>query len=662
MWFRHNSILLLFLAIVLTQCSGGLVSPNSISPNRHSNIVVFQDTFYYQHVLDLNASPTSSNSDSVYLFNPISDTIFASRKLVNLIDSTYLNDSLHHIQNDTLLLDVEGVATIHSLNQNNFISLYSPQDLFLFNSSNNDTMTSYSGFSNKNPTNPNIFANNVTLPNVDSTSFCKSFRLKVGIKNNMDIDLTGTFFLTANGVTIYSVDTILNSGDSVNLNTVIYDEVISNKVKIRFENVSCPGFSVPTYIQNTNTLKFYVELDSIQVYSGRVSPINKRYFLGSDSISMPFKQSTDSLLGFVNSGEILAKYKLFGYDGPFYVIRELRDSLGYVYADSSIMVSSPSEFISNILLQQDSILLDKEFIYATYYLRPSAGFAIRTRPHYRLAGRYSVPSKWDISYVQGKVRSSTVLTTSVSPGLLPNRSHLLDSMSLKSTQLTTSLNGAGYGSYLVSDSLSFTTSGGTVSYSDTSTWMLGNSSNDLFNFAQHTTNRLVPPDSGEIIGAVLNTAVGHVTITIDTIIGLLLKEDYSVEQGLATLIGYAEGDLTYTASTSLEINAIGALDSLILSADSVGVRFQLSGSSLVERSTEMEIRLANNQGSELFKEKTSLVLNTDPWLSKTFILAPQYLMGEPINLLLVGDIRELEGSYLSVQDYFHLAVIIDLYD
>ena len=98
MWFRHNSILLLFLAIVLTQCSGGLVSPNSISPNRHSNIVVFQDTFYYQNILDLNASPTSSSSDSFYLLNPISDTVFASRKLINLVDSTYQNDSLHQIQ------------------------------------------------------------------------------------------------------------------------------------------------------------------------------------------------------------------------------------------------------------------------------------------------------------------------------------------------------------------------------------------------------------------------------------------------------------------------------------------------------------------------------------------------------------------------------------
>jgi hypothetical protein len=184
----------------------------------------------------------------------------------------------------------------------------------------------------------------------------------------------------------------------------------------------------------------------------------------------------------------------------------------------------------------------------------------------------------------------------------------------------------------------------------------------LFNFTQHKIDRIVPPDSGEIIGAVLNTAVGHVTLTVDTVIGLLLKENYTVKQGLATLIGYAEGAIKYTAASSLEINTSGALDSLILTADSVGVRFQLSGSSLVERSTEMEIRLADNQGKELFNDKTTLMLNTDPWLSKTFVLAPQYLMGEPLNLLLVGDIRELEGSYLSVQDYFHLAVIIDLYD
>jgi hypothetical protein len=662
MWFRHNSILLLFLAIVLTQCSGGLVSPNSISPNRHSNIVVFQDTFYYQNILDLNASPTSSSSDSVYLLNPISDTVFASRKLINLVDSTYQNDSLHQIQKDTLFLDVEGVATTKSLSQLSFISIYSTSSDFVkFANANLDTMDSYDGFANKNPNNPNIFPS-IPLYKIDSASICKSFQLNASVVNDMDIDITGTFSLVTNGKTILSQYTILNSGDSISLNTTLYGDTLGKNVKIRFENVSCLGFSSPKYIQNQKTLKFYLDIDSISVFYGKVKPIDKRYFLGNDSISMPFKHSKDSLLGFVNSGEILAKYKLFGYDGPFYVIRELRDSLGYIYADSSIMVSSPSEFISNVPLQQDSILLGREFINATYYLRPISGFATRVRPHYRLLGRYGIQSKWDISYVQGRVRSSTVLTTSVSPGLLSNRSHLIDSMSLKSIQLTTTLNGPGYGSYLVKDSLQFTTSGGTVSYNDTSTWKLGNNSNDLLNFAQHSINRVVPPDSGEIIGAVLNTAAGHVTITIDTIIGLLLKENYSVEQGLATLIGYAEGVLTYTAASSLEINASGTLDSLILTADSVGVRFQLSGSSLVERSTEMEIRLADNQGNELFKEKTALMLNTDPWLSKTFILAPQYLMGEPINLLLVGDIRELEGSYLSVQDYFHLAVIIDLYD
>jgi hypothetical protein len=661
MWFRHNSILLLFLAIVLTQCSGGLVSPNSISPNRHSNIVVFQDTFYYQNILDLNASPTSSSSDSVYLLNPISDTVFASRKLINLVDSTYQNDSLHQIQKDTLFLDVEGVATTKSLSQLSFISIYNSSDFAKFANAQLGIMDSYDGFANKNPNNPNIFPS-IPLYNIDSASICKSFQLNASVVNDMDIDITGTFSLVTNGKTILSQYTIVNSGDSISLNTTLYGDTLGKNVKIRFENVSCLGFSSPKYIQNQKTLKFYLDIDSISVFYGKVKPIDKRYFLGNDSISMPFKHSKDSLLGFVNSGEILAKYKLFGYDGPFYVIRELRDPLGYIYADSSIMVSSPSEFISNVPLQQDSILLGREFINATYYLRPISGFATRVRPHYRLLGRYGIQSKWDISYVQGRVRSSTVLTTSVSPGLLSNRSHLIDSMSLKSIQLTTTLNGPGYGSYLVKDSLQFTTSGGTVSYNDTSTWKLGNNSNDLFNFAQHSINRVVPPDSGEIIGAVLNTAAGHVTITIDTIIGLLLKENYSVEQGLATLIGYAEGVLKYTASSSLEINASGTLDSLILTADSVGVRFQLSGSSLVERSTEMEIRLADNQGNELFKEKTALMLNTDPWLSKTFILAPQYLMGEPINLLLVGDIRELEGSYLSVQDYFHLAVIIDLYD
>ena len=663
MWFRHNSILLLLLAIVLTQCSGGLVSTKSITPNRHSNIVVFQDTFYYQNIIDLNASPISSSSDSVFLINPISDTAFNSRSLTTLTDSVFQNDSLHLIQKDTLFLDVEGEVAVKSLSQLSFISLYSnsSSDLVKFANADNDTMDSYDGFIEQNANNPNIFPA-IPLFNIDSASICKSFRLNTSVVNDMDIDITGTFSLITNGKKILSLDTALNSGDSINFNTTLYGDTLGKNVKIRFEDVSCLGFSSPKYIQNQKTLTFYLGVDSISVFHGKVTPMNKRFWLGNDSIAMPFQDSKDSLLGYINSGEIQAKYKLVGFDGPFYIIRELRDSAGYTYTDSSIMVSSPSEFTSNIPVQQDSILLNREFINAAYYLRPISSFPVRIQPHYRLAGRYGVPSKWDINYVHGKVTKSTVLSTTISPGLLPNSSHLMDSLSLKSVQLTTSLTGPGIGSYLVSDSLQFTTSGGTVSYNDTSVWKLGNTPSDLFNFTQHNINRVVPPDSGEIIGAVLNTAVGHVTVAIDTVIGLLLKENYTVKQGLATLIGYAEGVVKYTAASSLEINTSGALDSLILTADSVGVRFQLSGSSLVERSTEMEIRLADNQGKELFKEKTALMLNTDPWLSRTFVLAPQYLLGEPLNLLLVGDIRELEGSYLSVQDYFHLAVIIGLYD
>ena len=63
-----------------------------------------------------------------------------------------------------------------------------------------------------------------------------------------------------------------------------------------------------------------------------------------------------------------------------------------------------------------------------------------------------------------------------------------------------------------------------------------------------------------------------------------------------------------------------------------------------------------------FKRKQGVILNYDSWVSKTFIFKTKLLMGEKLDLLLVGDIRELEGSYLSVQDYFHLALIIDLYD
>jgi hypothetical protein len=250
MWFRHNSILLLFLAIVLTQCSGGLVSPNSISPNRHSNIVVFQDTFYYQNILDLNASPTSSSSDSVYLLNPISDTVFASRKLINLVDSTYQNDSLHQIQKDTLFLDVEGVATTKSLSQLSFISIYSTSSDFVkFANANLGIMDSYDGFANKNPNNPNIFPS-IPLYKIDSASICKSFQLNASVVNDMDIDITGTFSLVTNGKTILSQYTIVNSGDSISLNTTLYGDTLGKNVKIRFENVSCLGFSSPKYIQN----------------------------------------------------------------------------------------------------------------------------------------------------------------------------------------------------------------------------------------------------------------------------------------------------------------------------------------------------------------------------------------------------------------------------
>tara|TARA_B110000503_G_scaffold16366_1_gene23268 strand:+ start:1172 stop:1450 length:279 start_codon:yes stop_codon:yes gene_type:complete len=74
MWVKHKFALLFFAVSVLIQYSAGLVSIETIQTKRHSNIVVFQDTFWVEDTFALNKAYSSKNSDSIFRINLISDT------------------------------------------------------------------------------------------------------------------------------------------------------------------------------------------------------------------------------------------------------------------------------------------------------------------------------------------------------------------------------------------------------------------------------------------------------------------------------------------------------------------------------------------------------------------------------------------------------------
>lgn len=557
---------------------------------------------------------------------------------------------------------MDGVVAARTLKQIDFITLYSTAaDVSLFSNANNDTLQSFSGFSNKNPSNPNIVTG-IQLPNIDSASICKSFHINTQVVNDMNVDVEGTLSFLTNGSVIFASPIAVNSGDSIRFSSSFKGDTLGTNIQVRFEDVTCSGFSTPTYIQNERTLKFELDLDSIVVFDGKVIPKNQRHFMGNASISLPFEKSSDSLLAFISTGEIQANYQFLGYDGPFSIVWQLTDSLNFVHEDSLLMVASPIEFTKNTSIVNDSLLLQRGHLNVAYYMRPFPGFPVRTKPHYRLLGRHSITSKWNVSYVQGTLKSSAQINSSVYPGLQPNRSHLTDSLSLKSFRLTTTLDGVGFGSYRILDSLGFTSNNVNSSFKDSSTWDLGNSNSDLYNFTQHTINRTIPSDSGNTFGALLESVYGNVGIEIDTLVGLRFNESYSVKQRLESLIGFADGSIQFTAASELRINESGTLDSLIFSADSVGIRFKLTGSSLYERTSDMNFKISDSQGNLLVEEKASIRLDLEPWVSQTFVLEPDHLTGEKLQLLMVGDIRELEESSLSTKDYFHLSIIIDLYD
>tara|TARA_B110000037_G_C17076766_1_gene488219 strand:- start:869 stop:1147 length:279 start_codon:yes stop_codon:yes gene_type:complete len=74
MWVKHKFALLFFAVSVVIQCRAGLFSIETIQTKRHSNIVVFQDTFWVEDTLALNKADSSKNSDSIFRINLISDT------------------------------------------------------------------------------------------------------------------------------------------------------------------------------------------------------------------------------------------------------------------------------------------------------------------------------------------------------------------------------------------------------------------------------------------------------------------------------------------------------------------------------------------------------------------------------------------------------------
>ena len=656
-------LLILLVGAAVSNCGRGYVSLDNIAPNPNSNIVVFTDTFQFGDIIQLSSTPSNSTSDSILLFESFLDTTFSSRAFSGLLDSSYSDSGFQLINKQPLIFDVEGIAdSSKSISQLAFISLYNPSDFTFFSGNNGDSVYFYSGFSNKTPSN-NLFPS-IPFYKIDSASLCEAFRLEAAVENNLNFDIEGVYSIISNGQAILTSNVYIASGDKFEIDSVFQNTTLGKNIKIRFEDVSTPGINVPdtltpVYIDNSLKLKFKLVVDNIKVSSGKVKPNDQRYFLGSREISYPLKDFGDPFNLFVCSGSLNAQYNLNGFDGPFYVIREVTDSSGYSFTDSSLMVQSPTPFVNDIVFNDDSLYNLKNVLFANYYIRPLSGFPVRIKPNYSVESKYATTGAWNICYFRGPIRRKLLLSNSIYPGLRPERSHLWDSLSLANANIDVLFTGAGIGTLRIYDSAQVKYNMGNMSYMDSVDWAMGVGLGQIYDNNQLAFTRLIDRSEDNSIGMFPNEIQSDIRIGAQTRVGLVFGEDFNVQQGMSTLLGFCEGFLQYNASTELRINSDGAMDSLVFDADSLAMTIIGYGNLLAKSPSDLRITLSDTSGKPLLDQELSAPMDSTLWETRPFEIKPQHVTGTPMQLVIKGDLKNLEGHYLSANDFMVITIKLD---
>lgn len=645
---------------LLGSCSIGPVSLDGIKPNLDSKIVVFADTFMIYDILDLEGNEISSNGDSIILIQSLLDESYTGRQLLDFQDTTILLSGMSPINNGNISFRVDSVFDIKSLTQINIISRYDASNFSTLSGKDGQTVDSYSGFNNVTPTNEIVTPYSVSF--VDSTSILDSARLVLTFVNDLDLALDGEFKLVSGGGTFYSDEISLVAGNSLVIDTVIYNQNIGKKIKVYFEDVTCPGFSTPLTWSNSKKLEFSLSLSEAYVSNGKVNPLNERVPIGSYSLKVPIQDRGGAFDIYLCSGQLDAQYLLSGIDGPFYLIREITDSVKYYNVDSTLMVKSASPFVRNILFQNDSLhISDSNVVYANYYIRPLQSFPIRIKPSYTVNSAYGAENMWNVCYYEGPVKNQIILTDILDNSLNEAYSHIEDSLNLTNSSIVINVQGDGIGYLDLTDSCYVKYSSGQGAYGDTINWKMGSQLKHISLNNNLTRIRTLSGIDSTFMGALPIILESEVVITADTTLGLRLDDNHIINTGIQRFLGYCEGKLYYTANTPLTINANGLLDSVIFASDSITISIEGDAKAQFTTSSDLELKLVDSAGVEIINYEGILNYNDEGWATEEFKISPSHLSGEELQLFFRGSLGNLETTFIGMKDYLSMRVKLSFY-
>lgn len=652
---------LIFLGFIsmsmIYSCSKGPVSLDGVRPNLESNIVVFADTFMIYDILDLEGNELSANGDSIFLIQSLLDESYSGRQLLNFQDTTIPLSGMNAINDENISFRVDSVHGIDDINQIGVIARYDPTNMGYLSGKDGQTVNSYAGWNNVTPTNEIIAPYEVSF--VDSTSILDSVRLVLTFANDLQLTLEGDYKLVSGGGTFFSKEVNLISGDSLVIDTVLYNQSIGKKIKVYFEDVTCPGFTTPVVWSVSKKLEFGISLSNAVVSTGKINPTNERVPIGSSTMKIPVTKRNGPYDIYLCSGQLDAQYLLGGIDGPFYLIREITDSVNYSFIDSTLMVKSTAPFVRNILFQDDSLhISDSNTVFANYYIRPLQNFPIRIKPNYTLNAAYGAENMWNVCYYKGPVNNQIVFNDILDNSTNPAYSHIEDSLNLTNSTIVVNVQGDGIGYLDLKDSCFIQYRSGEGAYGDSIHWKMGNqmtSNNNL------TRIRPLSAIDSTYMGALPIIISSEIRILADTTLGLRLDDNHSFSTGIQRFIGYCEGKLFYTANTPLTINGNGLLDSIIFSSDSISISIEGDAKAQFTTSSDLEIKLLDTAGVEIIDYQGILNYNDAGWSTEEYIIHPSFLHGEELQLYFKGGLGDLENTFVGMKDYLSMRIKLSFY-
>jgi hypothetical protein len=350
MFKYSNPFALVLLVALFVSCKGDFVRQGDFEPSFGSTIQILEGKFAVLDLFHVDSVPSSTNQ-IIELTNELNTDLIDFGSIIPG-DSLYTSP-LTLLSNNSSFQIADHDKISQSVNQLQFIQVFSPSDFNLFNTNNGSTV-SWNGCNSY----ANYYFSSISVPQVFDDIHIASGTYDITLVNNFDFDVTIGVSLKSSPSILFSKVVSVPMNDSVTFSTSVSTKDANASYNWTIYQASTPGITSGSTIaiNNSNLFELKVSRSNAYLSSGKFRPLSN--VVADVSIDLPLPFLNASNFNYIEASDI-DLHNVFQATGlnstSLELHRTITDNFGIIYKDKVYVIANPAPVNWTALLSNTAI-------------------------------------------------------------------------------------------------------------------------------------------------------------------------------------------------------------------------------------------------------------------------------------------------------------------